>query len=146
MKQGLKKSILFGIFLTFTLLILSSEKVNAKNILINPSFQASCVNNAVAPLDTLIDIQTFLSCNGFNPGPIDGVPGARTTGAIKSFQSTVGLTADGVVGPATRQAMRSYSSVSYTFKGSGWGHGVGLSQYGAKGMTELGAEIGRAHV
>ena len=141
MKQGLRKSILFGIFFTFTLLILSSEKVDAKNILVNPSFQANCVNNAVAPLDTLIDIQTFLSCNGFNPGPIDGVPGARTTGAIKSFQSTVGLTADGVVGPATRQAMRSYSSVSYTFKGSGWGHGVGLSQYGAKGMTELGADF-----
>ena len=141
MKQGLKKSVLFGIFLTFTLLILSSEKVNAKNILVNPSFKASCVNNAVAPLDTLIDIQTFLSCNGFNPGPIDGVPGARTTGAIKSFQSTVGLTADGKVGPATRQAMRSYSSVTYTFKGSGWGHGVGLSQYGAKGMTELGADF-----
>ena len=37
--------------------------------------------------------------------------------------------------------MRSYSSVSFTFKGSGWGHGVGLSQYGAKGLTELGASF-----
>ena len=51
------------------------------------------------------------------------------------------MTADGEVGPATKQAMRSYSSVSFTFQGSGWGHGVGLSQYGTKGLTELGASF-----
>lgn len=27
---------------------------------------------------------------------------------------------------------------SYTFSGEGWGHGVGMSQYGAKGMAEAG--------
>ena len=27
---------------------------------------------------------------------------------------------------------------SYTFSGEGWGHGVGMSQYGAKGMAEKG--------
>ena len=101
----------------------------------------SCAENAVAPLNSIKDIQTFLNCNGFSPGPIDGVSGARTTSAIKSFQATVGLSADGVVGPATKQAMRSYSSVSFTFTGSGWGHGVGLSQYGTKGLTELGAQF-----
>ena len=101
----------------------------------------NCADNAVAPLNNLKDIQTFLSCNGFNPGPIDGLAGSRTDGAIKSFQKTVGLVADGKVGPATKQAMRSYSSVSFTFQGSGWGHGVGLSQYGTKGLTELGASF-----
>ena len=100
-----------------------------------------CADNAVAPLNSIKDIQTFLNCNGFSPGPIDGVSGGRTTGAIKSFQASVGLTADGVVGPATKQAMRSYSSTSFTFTGSGWGHGVGLSQYGTKGLTELGAQF-----
>ena len=100
-----------------------------------------CADNAVAPLNSIKDIQTFLNCNGFSPGPIDGVSGGRTTGAIKSFQASVGLTADGVVGPATKQAMRSYSSTTFTFIGSGWGHGVGLSQYGTKGLTELGAQF-----
>ena len=100
-----------------------------------------CADNAVAPLNSIKDIQTFLNCNGFSPGPIDGVSGGRTTGAIKSFQASVGLTADGVVGPATKQAMRSYSSTTFTFTGSGWGHGVGLSQYGTKGLTELGAQF-----
>ena len=82
------------------------------------------MNNKQHSLDNLKDIQTFLNCNGFNPGPIDGLAGSRTTNAIVSFQKTVGLTADGVVGPATKQAMRGYSSVSFTFTGSGWGHGA----------------------
>lgn len=30
------------------------------------------------------------------------------------------------------------SSDTYTFSGEGWGHGVGMSQYGAKGMAEAG--------
>ena len=100
-----------------------------------------CADNAVAPLNSIKDIRTFLNCHGFSPGPIDAVSGGRTTGAIKSFQASVALTADGVVGPATNQAMRSYSSTTFTFTGSGWGHGVGLSQYGTKGLTELGAQF-----
>ena len=51
------------------------------------------------------------------------------------------MSPDGVVGPATKQAMRGYSATTFTFKGSGWGHGVGLSQYGTKGLTELGADF-----
>ncbi len=141
MKQGYLKFILFfAIFITtFLFANKESNHVYALEIPTNPYL--SCVDNAVAPLNNLKDIQTFLNCNGFNPGPIDGLSGSRTDGAIKSFQKTVGLTADGEVGPATKQAMRSYSSVSFTFKGSGWGHGVGLSQYGAKGLTELGASF-----
>ncbi len=141
MKQGHLKFILFFAIFIATFLFTNKENnhVYAHEIPTNPYL--SCVDNAVAPLNNLKDIQTFLNCNGFNPGPIDGLSGSRTDGAIKSFQKTVGLTADGEVGPATKQAMRSYSSVSFTFKGSGWGHGVGLSQYGAKGLTELGASF-----
>ncbi len=133
MKQGLKIKLLFvfSFILSFALLNLFKEPANAINL--KPNSYLSCANNAVAPLENLKDIQTFLNCNGFNTGPIDGLKGSRTTNAVISFQKTVGLTADGVVGPATKQAMRGYSSVSFTFTGSGWGHGVGLSQYGSKG-------------
>ena len=31
-----------------------------------------------------------------------------------------------------------YSSDSYTIKGGGYGHGVGMSQWGARGMAENG--------
>ena len=51
-----------------------------------------CADNAVAPLNNLKDIQTFLSCNGFNPGPIDGLKQVQElTEQSKAFQKTVGL-------------------------------------------------------
>ena len=102
---------------------------------------SSCDNNATIPLSSVLDIQRYLNCNGFDPGPIDGQSGPKTVQAIKTFQAANGLTADGVVGPATRSAMRAYSPVRFTFTGAGWGHGVGLSQYGAKGLAELGASF-----
>ena len=141
MKQGLKKTTFFLIAFFATTLLINLQKEPAFALKVPTSITLNCADNAVAPLKNLKDIQTFLNCNGFNPGPIDGLAGSRTDGAIKSFQKTVGLVADGEVGPATKQAMRSYSSVSFTFQGSGWGHGVGLSQYGTKGLTELGASF-----
>ena len=141
MKQGLTKITFFLIVFFVVSFFINSQKEPVFAFEVPTSVTLNCADNAVAPLNNLKDIQTFLNCNGFNPGPIDGISGSRTDTAIKSFQSTVGLIADGQVGPATRQAMRSYSSVSFTFKGSGWGHGVGLSQYGTKGLTELGASF-----
>ena len=141
MKQGLRKTTLFVIAFFATTFLINLQKEAAFAHKVPTSITLNCADNAVAPLNNIKDIQTFLSCNGFNPGPIDGLAGSRTDGAIKSFQKTVGLVADGEVGPATKQAMRSYSSVSFTFQGSGWGHGVGLSQYGTKGLTELGASF-----
>ena len=141
MKLGLKPFSLFIVSFLISIALMNVDKEPAKAINLKPSSSIFCVNNAIAPLDNLKEIQTFLNCNGFNPGPIDGLEGNRTTNAIISFQKTVGLSADGVVGPATRQAMRGYSSVKFTFTGSGWGHGVGLSQYGSKGLTELGASF-----
>ncbi len=66
-------------------------------------------DNTNAKLDTVLDIQRFLSDNGFNPGPIDGVSGIQTITAIKAFQTNNGLLSDGVVGNKTKAAMRSYT-------------------------------------
>ena len=69
MKQGYFRNIvLFFLFLFFFIPFLASnQKVNAIEIKYDTEFR--CSDNAVAPLDNLLDIQTFLSCNGFNPGP-----------------------------------------------------------------------------
>jgi uncharacterized protein (TIGR02594 family) len=47
------------------------------------------------------DIQAALQAAGFNPGPVDGVRGRQTIAAIKAFQASNGLTADGIIGPQT---------------------------------------------
>ena len=115
MKQGyFKNVILFFLFLIFFIPFLgSSQKASA--IEIKYDAQLRCLDNAVAPLDNLLDIQTFLSCNGFNPGPMDGLRGSKTDNAIISFQTTVVLSAAGVVGPSTKHAIRAFSSTSLTF-------------------------------
>jgi peptidoglycan hydrolase-like protein with peptidoglycan-binding domain len=46
-------------------------------------------------------LQARLNSLGFSVGSADGVFGPRTTAAVKAFQRARGLTADGVVGPAT---------------------------------------------
>jgi uncharacterized protein (TIGR02594 family) len=50
-------------------------------------------------------LQTRLKALGFDPGPIDGAMGRRTTTAIIAFQQSRGLQADGIVGPITLAAL-----------------------------------------
>ena len=51
------------------------------------------------------DVQRALSAAGFNPGPIDGVPGARSRAAIRAFQTRNGLVVDGIAGPITQNRL-----------------------------------------
>ena len=44
-----------------------------------------------------------------NPGPVDGQSGAKTIAAIKDFQKQSGVTADGVAGNKTKEAMRKWT-------------------------------------
>ena len=109
MKQGfLKNSAYIFTFLIAFALVLSPEE-EAKALEIKYDSNMFCVDNAVAPLNNLLDIQTFLSCNGFNPGPIDGQTGPKTKNAIISFQKENGLLADGIAGNKTKAAMRAYT-------------------------------------
>ncbi len=61
---------------------------------------------ALEPLHTTKGVQGRLLNLGFAPGPVDGVIGPRTIGAIRAFQYTCGLTEDGVVGEKTRAELR----------------------------------------
>ncbi len=50
-------------------------------------------------------IQTKLKNWGYYDGAVDGVFGSQTVQAVKYFQRKNGLTADGIVGPATLKAL-----------------------------------------
>ena len=47
------------------------------------------------------DLQTRLAAAGFSPGTADGIFGARTESAVRSYQSSRGIEVDGVVGQNT---------------------------------------------
>jgi len=55
-------------------------------------------------------IQQALKDKGFDPGPVDGVWGRATIAAVIQFQSANSLTADGVVGPATKAVLLAAAS------------------------------------
>ena len=46
-------------------------------------------------------VQVLLQAAGFDPGPVDGIYGTRTKAAAAAWQRTVGLVADGIIGPAS---------------------------------------------
>ena len=57
-----------------------------------------CVNTASIDMKKAIrDIQAILNKNGFDAGAPDGAMGDKTVAALKSFQKSVGLPADGRV-------------------------------------------------
>ena len=66
-------------------------------------------DNSNVKLTNTLEIQKFLTNNGFKPGPIDGQSGPQTVAAIKAFQTINGLLADGIVGNRTKAAMNAYT-------------------------------------
>lgn len=53
-----------------------------------------------------IELQEGLASQGYNPGPADGIIGANTRKAIRAYQQSLGLPADGYPTPALLQQLR----------------------------------------
>jgi peptidoglycan hydrolase-like protein with peptidoglycan-binding domain len=51
--------------------------------------------------DAVKKAQNALKARSYDPGPIDGIFGAKTFKAVRAYQSDRGLTADGIVGAKT---------------------------------------------
>ena len=56
-------------------------------------------------LQTILGVQQALAALGYDPGPADGISGARTKAAVIAFQANSGLAADGIAGPNTKAAL-----------------------------------------
>src|SRR4051812_126428 len=50
-------------------------------------------------------VQRTLRGQGWQPGPVDGLYGPRTKGAVTRFQAAARIGVDGIVGPQTRRAL-----------------------------------------
>jgi SpoIID/LytB domain protein len=69
----------------------------------------------------------------------DGIFGSGTQAATRTWQRSHGLADHGGVGPVSWAAMFGGSTGdNVSFEGSGWGHGVGLSQYGTQAQAVAG--------
>ena len=69
-----------------------------------PPSSASLANNEIK------EIQTLLDAMNFNPGPVDGSLGSRTTSAIKLYPKFAGLEADGKVSQALLEDLRAVAA------------------------------------
>lgn len=62
--------------------------------------------------DDVERLQEVLGQLDFSPGPVDGIFGPATLGAVLAFQERYGLAADGLVGSATRATLQGLLSSS----------------------------------
>ena len=58
------------------------------------------------PVDRMTGIQARLNNLGYQSGPVDGIRGPITTGAVKRFQTKHRLAVDGIPGPITQGKLR----------------------------------------
>lgn len=57
-------------------------------------------------------LQKRLSAAGFDPGKPDGVFGAKTESALKAFQESAGIAADGIAGPQTNAKLAEFQAAA----------------------------------
>ena len=96
-----KKSLLLGLGLVFLL--------NITLIALTQSAQAAVYRQGSTG-QAVRTIQEKLVRWGYFDGPVDGIYGSKTAAAVKKFQSKNGMTADGIAGPATQEALGMSSS------------------------------------
>ena len=103
-----------------------------------PLFGQRMIKRGMVGWDVSV-LQFMLGRRGIRIGGIDGIFGRNTLGAVPRFQERRGLVVDGLVGPATRRALRNGASAQpargrgatpaevYTMLGR-WAHYYGVNR------------------
>lgn len=82
------------------LIITQDMRAGARNGRINNYSKATIIKKEI--MREVKILQTHMNRLGFNSGPVDGILGPITDGAIKRMQKFLGTGQDGLVGPITR--------------------------------------------
>lgn len=109
----MKKTIIFIISIFLMLFGYAYYMFVTNNISIEALSRYGSTGNEVK------QIQTRLKSWGYYKGTIDGVYGSKTQAAVKSFQRANGLTADGIAGPKTLEAIGLPAGSSSNSSGGG---------------------------
>ena len=83
-------------------------------VMLSSSFVFAETDSSDSEKPTQIEIQKALAEAGFYKGTVDGIIGAKTRAAIRSFQEEQGLVVDGKVGPKTWEKLKAYSEKTET--------------------------------
>ena len=97
----MKKILVFSIFLFFLIFIIS-----------NLSQYSIALSKYGSSGSEVKQIQQKLKNWGYYNGTVDGIYGSKTVAAVKKFQQKNGLTADGIAGTKTLQALGINTSTS----------------------------------
>lgn len=84
---------------------LTMAKLNSKDAVDAPTVEANKTLAYGDSGESVKELQRELRATYYYAGKIDGVFGTELSRAVKWFQASAGLTADGKVGPATRNAL-----------------------------------------
>ncbi len=108
-----------------------------------PAWAAAATLKQGSRGQAVTELQQNLNALGYSAGEADGIYGGNTANAVKAFQRDNGLTADGIVGPATQSAidlkMRSSGSAAGSTGDTGTiTAGVNVRAEAKSGSTILG--------
>jgi peptidoglycan hydrolase-like protein with peptidoglycan-binding domain len=70
-----------------------------------PQFEHNSEKFGYINLESLSGVQKALKDLGHDPGAADGKDGPNTQKAVRSFQASLSIKIDGIVGPETRQSL-----------------------------------------
>jgi len=86
------------------------------------------------------DLQQMIKQAGFDPGPIDGVFGAKTEAAVRAAQKAYGLVVDGIAGPKTYAALKAAFSPPKTAEKDGKRYRVLTGTFSSREAAEQAAK------
>ena len=96
-------------FIVATMIVVTAFGVTARStVAFAGATPIGQLNMAAVPKidqDGIRKVQTLLKDKSFDPGPIDGVDGSRTTSALRGFQETFGIKSSGAIDNQTLFAL-----------------------------------------